>query len=446
MTTSKKGDLLIAGDVVYTDPSGIPCTVEQFLGGGGQGEVYRANFQGKQVALKWYFPHTFKYDPYLHERLEQAINTGAPSDRFLWPIELTIAKGKSGFGYIMPLRESRYKSMIDLMTGRVGTTFRALATAGFQLADSFFQLHAKGLCYCDISFGNIFFEPDTGHILICDNDNVDINNQERGAVKGTLGFMAPEVMCDQARPSRQTDSFSLAILLFYMFIRHHPLEGKKEADIVSFDLEAKRKLYGEEPIFIFDPDDDSNRPVPGYQDNALVCWPLFPPFLRDLFTKAFTDGIRNPNGGRVEETEWRLAMIRLRDSIIYCPHCGAENFYDREFLKTSGGKLHSCWSCQSGIVLPPRIRIGKNIIMLTENACLFPHHIDKQKRYNFSSSVAIVIKHPTKPNVWGLKNLSNQQWVITIANQNQVVAPGKSVLLAKNIKINFGKVEGEVQV
>jgi eukaryotic-like serine/threonine-protein kinase len=104
MTTSKKGDLLIAGDVVYTDPSGIPCTVEQFLGGGGQGEVYRANFQGRQVALKWYFPHTFKYDPYLHERLEQAINTGAPSDRFLWPMELTRAKGKSGFGYIMPLR------------------------------------------------------------------------------------------------------------------------------------------------------------------------------------------------------------------------------------------------------------------------------------------------------------------------------------------------------
>ena len=36
--------------------SGHPCTVETFLGGGGQGEVYRARLDGKPLALKWYFP------------------------------------------------------------------------------------------------------------------------------------------------------------------------------------------------------------------------------------------------------------------------------------------------------------------------------------------------------------------------------------------------------
>jgi hypothetical protein len=30
--------------------------------------------------------------------------------------------------------------------------------------------------------------------------------------------------------------------------------------------------------------------------------------------------------------------------------------------------------------------------------------------------------------------------------QTQVVAPGQSVVIAKNIKINFGKAEGEIQV
>jgi hypothetical protein len=38
-----------------------------------------------------------------------------------------------------------------------------------------------------------------------------------------------------------------------MFIKHPPLEGKKEADIISLDPKARRKLYREEPIFIFDP-------------------------------------------------------------------------------------------------------------------------------------------------------------------------------------------------
>ena len=41
---------------VRTESSGVNCEAEQFLGGGGQGEVYRANLGGNPVALKWYFP------------------------------------------------------------------------------------------------------------------------------------------------------------------------------------------------------------------------------------------------------------------------------------------------------------------------------------------------------------------------------------------------------
>jgi hypothetical protein len=32
--------------------SGHPCTVETFLGGGGQGEVYRATLEGKLLVLQ----------------------------------------------------------------------------------------------------------------------------------------------------------------------------------------------------------------------------------------------------------------------------------------------------------------------------------------------------------------------------------------------------------
>ncbi|HEY9605903.1 MAG TPA: hypothetical protein V6C85_30130, partial [Allocoleopsis sp.] len=369
-------EILKTGQIVYTQASRIPCKVEQFLGGGGQGEVYKANLGDRSVALKWYFPHYLENDPYIGERLETAIKSGPPSDRFLWPMELTSAPEIVGFGYIMSLRESRFKGLVDLMKRRIEPSFRSLATAGFELADSFFQLHAKGLCYRDISFGNVFLEPDIGHILICDNDNVDVDKGEKSAIQGTPRFMAPEIVCGQAPPSTQTDLFSLAVLLFYMFMMHHPLEGKKEAEIKCFDLPAMTKLYGTEPVFIFDPNDKSNEPVQGYQDNALIFWSIYPQFLRDLFIKAFTDGIRNPSGGRIQETEWRNGMIHLRDSIIYCPHCSSENFYDTDALKVLGGKLKPCWSCQKEIQLPPRIRVGKNTVMLNYNTELFPHHID----------------------------------------------------------------------
>ncbi|RIK44867.1 MAG: serine/threonine protein kinase, partial [Chloroflexi bacterium] len=97
----------------------MALSVEQFLGGGGQGEVYRVTLQDQPLALKWFFPHYLRQDNRLRERLERAIQTGAPSDRFLWPMELVNAPGTAGIGYLMALREPRFKGMADLVTRRV---------------------------------------------------------------------------------------------------------------------------------------------------------------------------------------------------------------------------------------------------------------------------------------------------------------------------------------
>lgn len=443
-------DILKTAQTVYTESSKILCTVEQFVGSGGQGEVYRANLDGQPIALKWYYPHYLKQDPDIRSRIEAAIQSGAPSDKFLWPIDTVSEPSIEGFGYIMPLRDPQYKGFVDLMKRRIkpdDPTFKALTTAGFQLADSFFQLHSQGLCYRDISFGNVFFHPSTGDVLICDNDNVTINGDQNGGVMGTPRFMAPEIVSGLAKPSTQTDLYSLAVLLFYFLTIHHPLEGKKEAQIKCLDTPAMNKLYGTEAVFIFDPKDKSNEPVPGYHDNVLAFWPIYPQFIRDLFTKAFTDGIRDPQHGRVRESEWRGAMVRLRDSLVYCPHCGAENFYDPDVLKASGGKLKPCWSCQKEIRLPPRIRIDKNIVMLNYDTKLFPHHINFQKLFDFSKPVAAVSQHPSDPNIWGLKNLMQEKWVCTTADhQIQDVEPGRSLTMAVGTKINFGQVEGEIRL
>ncbi len=100
------------------------------------------------------------------------------------------------FGYIMPLREERYRSLFDLMKGRIDPTFYALATAGLYLSHSFLLLHSQGCCYRDINFGNIFFDPVNGDILICDIDNITVDDGTiRNDIQGTLGFMAPEVLC-----------------------------------------------------------------------------------------------------------------------------------------------------------------------------------------------------------------------------------------------------------
>ena len=349
--------MLNAGQKVQT-ASGTMCEVQNLLGVGGQGEVYRVNVAGRQMALKWYFAASATQTQLTG--LAELIRKGAPNDKFLWPLELVTIPGREEFGYIMPLLETRYRSLFDLMKRRVDTTFRALTTAGLELADGYFRLHVAGMCYRDIAFGNVLFDPNSGEVLICDNDNVTFDGDINSDISGTLRFMAPEIVCDAGRtlPSTNTDLYSLAVLLFYMFMFHHPLEGKQEADIHIMDMSAITKIYGTHPIFIFDPNDSSNAPILGYQDNALIFWPLYPQFLRDLFTRAFTNGLRDPQNGRVRENEWRSAMVRLRDSIFTCANCTAENFYEVDTVSKNGGKVAPCWKCKRDVILPFRIRLS----------------------------------------------------------------------------------------
>ncbi len=416
--------------------------VERFLGGGGQGEVYRVVSEGNLLALKWYYPEAIN-SAYMNN-LKRLIDKGRPNENYLWPMELIEDPNIESFGYLMPLRDERYHGIVDLMKRRIEPSFRTLALAGFKLAHSFLQLHSKGMCYSDISFGNIFLHPDCGDILICDNDNC-IFDGEKAPIKGTPRFMAPEVVKGQ-NPNIQSDLFSLAVLLFYMFYLHHPLEGAKEAAIKCFDLPAMKKLYGTEPVYIFDPANDSNRPVPGLHDNAIIFNSLYPKFFRDYFTRAFTAGIEDHINGRIRETEWRSAMLRLHDSIIYCPSCGAENFFDQNLAADDKSQSLGCWSCSQKVPLPPVLKVNRHRIMLNYDAKLYPHHVDNSADFDFTNPIAIINRHPERPEVWGLKNLSENKWVsFSALGQAQDVEPGRSVTLAMNTRINFGKSEGIIE-
>ena len=445
----KMNQLLSAGEVVQMQAVGLAYEVEKFLGGGTQGEVYRARPAhgqggGTPVALKWFFPHYLRRDPDLPARLARAVDTGPPSDRFLWPQGLVQTTNRPGFGYVMPLREDRFVGITDLVTRRAEPKFRALVTAGFELAYHYLQLHAKGFCYRDISFGNVFFDPLNGEVRICDNDNVSVDGQ-KGTISGTLRFMAPEIVRGETGPSTQTDLFSLAVLLFYMFINHHPLEGERETQIRCFDLPAITWLYGTDPLFIFDPDDIGNWPLHGYHDNALKLWPLYPHFVQDLFTRAFTDGLRDANM-RVVESQWASALIRLRDSIFYCQQCAAENFYCPDALTNSDGTSRTCWACASPHRLPPRMRIDRDVMMLNYDALFYPHHLDPECRYDFNAPVAEVTQHPKNPQIWGLRNRSEKKWTSrTAEGQVNDVKPGQTVTLSPGLKIQFGSREGEVR-
>ncbi|WP_347990347.1 protein kinase [Methylomonas sp. AM2-LC] len=434
--------LLKLNQTVQLD-NGSNCTVKSFLGSGGQGEVYEADLNGVAVALKWYFPQQAK--PEQHAALQHLLKIGAPNANFLWPLALASSIDDTNFGYVMPLRPSNYKNISDLVKRRIELSFRQLLTATVELTDSMLQLHAKGLCYRDISFGNFFIDPDKGAILICDNDNVTINGSKISGTAGTPRFMAPEIVRSESNPNSDSDLFSLSVLLFYLLFLHHPLEGKREATIKCFDLPAMNKLYGFNPLFIFDPNDNSNYPVKGYQENALIYWDIYPQFIKDLFMQSFTNGL-NDLHSRVRGSEWRQKLLALKDNVIDCV-CGAENFYDQAHVEMAE-ELPLCWSCNQRLILPPRIRIKHSTqemtIVLNQGAELYPYHIYSARKNELSPAVAKVVQHPQNPNVWGLKNLSTDTWTFTEKGTVKTVAQGQSVTLVSGINLNFGQTQAEV--
>ncbi|PJF32073.1 MAG: serine/threonine protein kinase [Candidatus Thermofonsia Clade 1 bacterium] len=428
--------MLSNGTLLTSANTGLEWRVERLLGSGGQGEVYLVKHDTEQRALKWYFPHFAT--PTQRNNLSHLINRGAPSDRFIWPLDLVTAPDGSTFGYLMPLLEPRFKSPIELMKGAINPSFRAICTACLELAHHYRQLHSQGWAYHDISLSNFLFDPNTGEIRIVDNDNVCTNGSS-APVMGTPYFMAPEIVRGEATPSAETDLYSLAVLLFHLLFVSHPLNGEQEYNIHCFDLPAMQKLYGTNPVFIFDPNNSSNRPVPGWHDNAIIYWRIYPQFIRDLFTRAFTEGLKPE--GRVRESEWQRAMARLRDSIIFSAD-GSENFYDPELLQQ--GKPHICWHSRQPIPLPPRLKIEDRIIMLTHVTTLSEYHFTGI--LSFDRVLARVVKHPTERNIWGLRNESGQAWHFTDSNgMPQEVPHGKSVTLRNGLTINFGGVMGEIR-
>ena len=420
-----------------TSEGGVIYEVKRMLGAGGQGEVYDVESNGKHFALKWYFKHMATREQ--KAILDNLVTKGSPATCFLWPEDIIFHQYGESFGYIMPLRPKNYKSIVDLMKRRAEPTFYALCRAAYNLTNGYQQLHAMGFSYRDISFGNMFFDPDNGDVLICDNDNVSANGVDNSSVYGTPRFMAPEIVTGNAKPSKNTDLFSLAVLLFYMFMLGHPLEGKKEASIKCMDIHAMNKLYGTSPVFIFDPKDKSNRPVKGYQDNPIIYWDLYPQGLKDLFIQSFTEGLAKPNK-RITERQWLDTIANLITGIALCPNCGAEVFYDTN--KANMNVAHICWGCQNSVRMPHKLVIGKNTILLTKNACVYSHHINKD--YDMNTVVGTVVQNPKNPNLLGIRNGSNSNWTYIRADGRQIpVANGKSAAIAKDAKIAFGQCVGE---
>ncbi|MFK0252174.1 protein kinase [Streptomyces sp. NPDC090445] len=431
--------MLDSGTRLTTD-SGTAVDVFNLLGAGGQGEVYRVRTPAGDQALKWYYPACAT--PAQEAIVRQLVGRGFDDDRFLWPLDF-VADGRGGFGYLMDIRPDRFKGLPLLFRRQLRTSTRALLKACLYTVEAYQALHSKGIAYRDISWGNIFFDPATGDVLVCDNDNAVVEGDSTG-ISGTMEFMAPELVRGDpgATPGTQTDLHSLSVLLFMLLMNHHPLKGRRELAIHCLDEAAERKLYGRQPLFVFDPQDTSNAPDPGEQQTVLATWAAAPASLRDLFTQNFTTGLHHP-ASRIREGQWRDTLRAVYDAVVECAHCGRQNMTEPR-SSTPG----ACWGCRNTLVLPPRLVLTtppprtEHHILLHRSSRVQAHHLAPEPArhdYGDTTLVAQLTEHPQKPGRFGLANRSAGTWTGTRADgTTQRIDPGQTVPLRSGLELDFG--------
>ena len=427
MTEFKKGQRIpvtIGGDAV----------VMEKLGEGGQGIVYRVMYEGKEYALKWYFPKKIKYPDKFYNNLANNVSEGAPTSAFLWPQFLT-KRVKGSFGYIMELRPSEYKDFSGFLLAKTRfSSVSAVVNAALNIVNGFRELHRCGFSYQDLNDGNFFVNPENGDVLICDNDNVAPYGESLG-IAGKCRYMAPEVVLNKKRPDIHTDRFSLSVILFLLLVMNHPLEGKRTmSPCLTESLE--RKYFGSEPVFMFDERDDSNRPVRGVHVNAIRLWQVYPEFIRNAFSESFSKEVMTGKVARKTDNEWQKLFVRLRDCVIACPKCGNETFVFPE-------RENVCINCSKSLTPLPYLKIGRNSVVLYPGKKLYKFHIDPDSD-DFKQLAAEVLQNTKKTSIWGLRNHSEYIWTVPGEDGAIKQIANHEVLVIAPKTVNFGRITGEI--
>lgn len=407
--------------------------IKKKIGEGGQGTVYVAEYKGQKKALKMYhkdYLHKLANIEKFYRNLENNIKMGSPSDAFLWPEDIT-NYSYNELGYIMELVPDDYENLgqFNLLNARF-ETLEARINAAINIVENFWKLHSKGYSYQDINNGNFFMNPKTGHVLICDNDNVCAAGYNSGIV-GKTSYMAPKVVLGKKLPDKHTDRFSLAVILFMCLFISHPLEGKNVTKYGLMTPAREAICYGKSPIFIFDETDNSNRPVVGKHNNAIKLWPFYPRYIQELFLRAFDKAVMQEYKPNVLEKEWFHELIRLRSDIIRCNRCG------EEFFSSSDSCLHCSMVNNSQRLY---FRLNEFDAPITIGGKFYNCYISdlgEASESNSQLTIGEIIPSKNNPHILGLKNNSKIVWQADFGKGFIEYEPQKAIPLIAGAKIKI---------
>ena len=278
-------------------------------------------------------------------------------DIFAWPTKIVEWKGMTGI--VMPFYDKKFffsggpfdgqekngkwfssaKLFNRFIPADQKGTFLSRLHMCLKIARGIRRIHAAGLAHSDLSYNNVLVDPLTGSACIIDDDSLVVPGKFPPEVVGTPGFIAPEVLATKTLkvddpkknlPKIETDRHALAVLIYTFLLNRHPLRGGKVWDI---DPSKDEDLsMGEKALFIEHPTNNTNRVKASQLDKAelpqgdpaKMPYTICGPYLKELFDKAFIDGVHNPSA-RPSALQWEEALVKTCDLVQPCqnPKCEA---------------------------------------------------------------------------------------------------------------------------
>ncbi|MPZ23058.1 MAG: protein kinase [Dehalococcoidia bacterium] len=223
-TTPSRADSLQAGTMLAERYS-----VEEVLGSGGMATVYRAEdtLLRRTVAIKVMASWLQADEAYARRFMDEAQSAARLNHPNVVTVYDTVTEPDRRF-IVMEYVDGK-----NLDEERTSSEREAVAIA-IQVAEALEYGHENGIIHCDVKPANILVGRN-GRARLVDFGIARAATQTWAmatTVLGTAAYMAPEVI-EGHRPGRQSDIYSLAIVLYEMLAGRLPFEGESVAGLTA---------------------------------------------------------------------------------------------------------------------------------------------------------------------------------------------------------------------
>lgn len=442
----KKGD-------IKKGLNGEVYILKKRIGRGGQAEVWKA----QNKASKTYYAYKeYKHNAYnIRTNIEDLIKIGRLKDKngnvldsVVLPITIVEGSGDA-LGYIMELVDLQdYTTIKKAWCGKYPSC-KAICKIVKNLSQVFETLHLSyGMCYKDVNEGNIFFNPDTGDIKIIDNDN--IGYRDKFTIKGTSGYMAPEVVLGD-KPDHNSDRFSFAVFVYRLLVGGFPFEGPyTENYCIRNNVlpdDARKVIYGTNALFVWHPANRQNsieHSSSPQHKGQVEYWNRLPSEVKDLFINTFAVNLpKDRRAERATDSDWQNVFDGLEKNLAVCPFCGKITFSESGRCFECAHLLSDPVSDRRPMAQARRHKVVFKVLSAGEakkelEAYVADEVSGAQISKHLPPGLFSKILYNKSIHKLGIKNLSTAPWAIVCADKSKKeCAPGQVQILEKGMMIRI---------